>query len=529
MDRPQPLWAGTSGSTLATDSISFVSKELNQSSDSASNATQAHQVIRDDDSPAARRSFSLEGPNAVTWEGDSDPNHPRNFRGHIKCAIALTIGMMNLVVSLAVSLFTGFLPQLGQEYEYGAERMQLCLTVYILGLAFGPIFFGPASEYYGRKKPLLLGMLGFIVFTTYTTFARDFGGVLFCRFLAGACGSAAYVIPPGIFVDLYGPVGRAIGYQLFATGAFIGGSLGPGIGFSVTAQGGWRWNMWLLIAVAAPLTATLGVLPETLEVVLLQRKSKRLCKETGDWTLRCARDERPVRLHAYLLKPWQMLIREPVLMVVTVAFTLDYGIQSLTYSEIPYAFRLRAWSTVDSSWALVMTIPGFLLGCLATALDTKLRLAKQLSQGSLVAPEERLPPMIVGMALLSLALVWFGQTSAQPHLPWAHLASAETTMGVGMFMVWCTATVYVQDLYVSHSNSALAACAFVRYSSGAIFPLLAEPLRAVIGVSWAISSLGLMCAVLVPFHFVFYFCGKRIRSWSRYALHGSFRVGQRGL
>ncbi|EME86002.1 uncharacterized protein MYCFIDRAFT_117225, partial [Pseudocercospora fijiensis CIRAD86] len=454
------------------------------------------------------------GSNAVTWEGDSDPNIPQNFKSHIKCAIAFTIGMMNLVVSLAVSVFTGFLPQIGHEFNSGVERMQLCLTAYILGLAFGPVFFGPASEYYGRKKPLLFGMVGFIVFTTYITFARDFGGILFCRFLAGVCGSAAYVIPPGIFVDLYGPVGRAIGYQLFATGAFLGGSLGPGVGISVAAQGGWRWNMWLLIAVAVPLTVTLGALPETLEVILLHQKSERLRKDTGDWTLRSARDERPVRLHAYLSKPWQMLIREPVLMVVTTAFTLDYGIQSLTYSEIPWAFQMRGWSTVDSSWALAITIPGFLLGCLATTLDTKLRFGTELRRGGLVAPEKRLPPIIVGMALLSLGLVWFGQTSAHARWSWAHLASAESMIGAGMFMVWCTATVYVQDLYVSHSNSALAACAFVRYSSGAIFPLLAGPMRTVLGVSWVSVSLGLMCAFLLPFHLLFYFYGTKIRSWS---------------
>ncbi|KAF7190220.1 Citrinin biosynthesis cluster MFS transporter mrr1 [Pseudocercospora fuligena] len=221
--------------------ISIVSKEVFQSSDDAWNTSQPHQMVQEEDSSAACRSFSLEtGSNAITWEGDSDPNIPRNFKRHIKCTIALTVGMMNLVVSLAVSVFTGFLPQVDQEFGYGTERMQLCLTVYILGLAFGPVFFGPASECYGRKRPLLLGMVGFVVFTTYTTFARDFGGILFCRILAGVCGSAAYVIPPGIFVDLYGPVGRAIGYQLFATGAFIGGSLGPGVGLSVAGLGDWR-------------------------------------------------------------------------------------------------------------------------------------------------------------------------------------------------------------------------------------------------------------------------------------------------
>lgn len=98
------------------------------------------------------------------------------------------------------------------------------------------------------------------MFTVFVTFARDFGGVLACRFLAGVCGSAAYVIPPGVFVDIFGPVGRAVGYQIFATGAFVGGSLGPGIGASIAAKGDWRGSMWLLNAVTFPLVALMAFL-----------------------------------------------------------------------------------------------------------------------------------------------------------------------------------------------------------------------------------------------------------------------------
>lgn len=198
-----------------------------------------------------------------------------------------------------------------------------------------------------------------------------------------------------MFVDLFDPVSRAIGYMAFATAAFIGGSLGPPIGALIVAQGSdWRWTMWLSIIIALPLTVCIISMPESLETVILEKKAKRLRAESGEWTIRSRRDEVPVQLRVYLLKPWSMLIREPVLMVVTLAFTLDYGIQSMTYSAVPCAFEYRLWSAEASAWALSPTIVGFGLGFAIVALDTKLRLGNQLFREGHVKPESRLPPMV---------------------------------------------------------------------------------------------------------------------------------------
>lgn len=61
---------------------------------------------------------------------------------------------------------------------------------------------------------------------------------------------------------------------------------------------------------------------------------------------------------------------------------------------------------------------------------------------------------------------------------------AEIPVGAGMYMVWVTGTVYLQDLYVVHANSALAACAFVRYAVGSVFPLFAGPMYNKLEMRW---------------------------------------------
>lgn len=90
------------------------------------------------------------------------------------------------------------------------------------------------------------------------------------------------------------------------------------------------------------------------------------------------------------------------------------------------------------------------------------------------------------MALLSSGLLCFAwKTSPRAEL-WEQIV-AEVVVGSGMYMVWVTATVYLQDLYTGHANSALAACAFVRYAVGAGFPMLAKPLYNKFGIRWVCS------------------------------------------
>lgn len=117
------------------------------------------------------------------------------------------------------------------------------------------------------------------------------------------------------------------------------------------------------------------------------------------------------------------------------------------------------------------------------------------------------------MATLSSGLLLFSWTANDRVSVIAQLL-AEIPIGAGMYMVWVTyvkqipccsslrhadflsGTVYLQDLYVVHANSALAACAFVRYTVGSVFPLFASSMYDKLGMAW-VSHLGHCQACLI--------------------------------
>lgn len=75
----------------------------------------------------------------VRWSDGLDPANPKNFTCAVKCLVGVVIGLMNFIVSFAISIFSG-VEEKAKETAFKGEAndvMQLGVSLYILGLAIG--------------------------------------------------------------------------------------------------------------------------------------------------------------------------------------------------------------------------------------------------------------------------------------------------------------------------------------------------------------------------------------------------------
>lgn len=88
---------------------------------------------------AAAVASSVHSPSRIVgWSGEGDHQNPQNFTVVQKVSISVVISLMNLTVSLAVSVFSAMLEVVAAEFKQDRpEKMESTLTAYILGLAFG--------------------------------------------------------------------------------------------------------------------------------------------------------------------------------------------------------------------------------------------------------------------------------------------------------------------------------------------------------------------------------------------------------
>ena len=245
--------------------------------------------------------------------------------------------------------------------------------------------------------------------------ATNIQTILVCRFIGAAFGAASIAIAPGILVDLWAQFTRGIANLAWALTIVGGPTFGPIEGeFTVKNQSlGWRWTAWITLIIAAfILVLSLPTASETFAPVLLQRKAARLRFETKNWALHSKRDEQPVEYSAlarkYGLKPFQMLAQEPVLVTVTIFMSLIYAIMYLTFFAFPYSFAVvRRWEIGVSSLPFLALFVGYVFGGILLILDGSIRYKRLLCKhAGKVAPEERLPPMIIASFVLVGGLFW---------------------------------------------------------------------------------------------------------------------------
>ena len=112
------------------------------------------------------------------------------------------------------------LPAMTDFFHTSSSMVQMGLTTSMIGLAAGQLLFGPLSDKYGRRTPLLTAMWLFIGSTLLCIFASDIRQFVTARFLQGIAGSGGIVISRSVATDRFG--GRDLARMLALIGAVNG-------------------------------------------------------------------------------------------------------------------------------------------------------------------------------------------------------------------------------------------------------------------------------------------------------------------
>lgn len=134
--------------------------------------------------------------------------------------------MLNLTRTFASSVYTPAVTDVIAKFGVSRTAALLGLSLYVLGLACGPIIAAPLSESYGRRPVYLLSLPVFMLFTLGAGLSQSFGSLLACRLLAGLTGSPVLAVGAGTNADLFAPQHRAVATSLFLMAPFAGPSLG---------------------------------------------------------------------------------------------------------------------------------------------------------------------------------------------------------------------------------------------------------------------------------------------------------------
>src|ERR1700712_667066 len=124
-------------------------------------------------------------------------SNPRFF------GIALVLGLLSAIGPFAIDMYLPALPSIGASLHADVHAVQLSLLAFFLSFAISQIVYGPASDIFGRKPPLYVGIALFVVGSIGCALAPDIGWLIGFRFLQGLGGGAPIVVPRSILRDLH--------------------------------------------------------------------------------------------------------------------------------------------------------------------------------------------------------------------------------------------------------------------------------------------------------------------------------------
>ena len=150
-------------------------------------------------SSAADADHSSEDPNLVGWDGPKDPANPKYWPIKEKWTVTILVSFFTFISPVSSSMVAPALSAVREDLKMGSEmEVEMALSIFVLGYAVGPLFFGPISEIFGRSRILQLSNLFYLAWNLGCGFAQNRAEFFVFRFLAGIGGSAPLAIGAGV-------------------------------------------------------------------------------------------------------------------------------------------------------------------------------------------------------------------------------------------------------------------------------------------------------------------------------------------
>lgn len=175
------------------------------------------------------------------------------------------LGALTAFGPISLDVYLPSLPQLGAEFAASESLTQLTMSACMIGLALGQLLWGPISDRFGRRTPLMIGVAGFAVTSVLCAFAPTIEVLIGIRVVQGLCGAAGMVITRAVVHDLFRGVEAVAAFSTLAAVMGVAPVLAPLIGGAIVTFSDWR-GVFIALAVIGLLMLAVAILgvPETL-------------------------------------------------------------------------------------------------------------------------------------------------------------------------------------------------------------------------------------------------------------------------
>jgi DHA1 family bicyclomycin/chloramphenicol resistance-like MFS transporter len=163
--------------------------------------------------------------------------------------IILILGSLATISPFSIDMYLPGFPAIAKDLNTTIDRVQLSLTAYLIGIALGQLVYGPLLDRFGRKTPLYMGLLIYILASVGCAFTESVNSLIVMRFLQAIGGCAGIVAAQALVRDLFPVTKTAQALSLIILVIAVSPMVAPTVGAYTTALFGWHAIFIVLAAI----------------------------------------------------------------------------------------------------------------------------------------------------------------------------------------------------------------------------------------------------------------------------------------
>ena len=189
--------------------------------------------------------------------------------------LVVLLGALSGIGPLAIDMYLPSFPSIAAEFGTSVSAVERTLATYFIGLSLGQLVYGPLADRFGRKRPLYVGLLIFLLTSVGCAFATSVEALAALRFFQALGGCAQMVVARAVVRDLFEERQAARVFSALILVMGVAPIVAPVLGGWLVVTLGWRSIFFALAAFAGACLVATIFLPESLPVARRRRRSLR--------------------------------------------------------------------------------------------------------------------------------------------------------------------------------------------------------------------------------------------------------------
>jgi len=178
--------------------------------------------------------------------------------------LILILGLLSAIGPFSIDMYLPSFPVIAENLHTTVDRVAYSLSSFFIGICVGQMLCGPLLDRFGRKKPLYIGLVLYILASIGCSMSSSVEVLIAFRFLQALGGCVGMVAPGAIVRDAFPVEENAKIFSLLVLILGVSPILAPTVGSYITTAFEWPILFIVLATIAAAvLLSVIFFLPET--------------------------------------------------------------------------------------------------------------------------------------------------------------------------------------------------------------------------------------------------------------------------